>query len=156
MQRITPQCIRSRLKYREEERHQIHFLSFDFDLQKLLNQWVYYSQEWHESFISPHQWERTNWVFYTSLMHLLCKLLIPSQCTVIPDIFIHELTVNSSEQYQELCLKAGMHTREDFQATEGNDNDKRFCNSHPMLFTDSRHKMLFQMQWRSWMETKLL
>lgn len=31
-------------------------------------------------------------VLHTSLMHLLCKLLIPSHRTDSPDIFIHEHT----------------------------------------------------------------
>lgn len=44
----------------------------------------------HESFIPLSQRERVDCVLHTSLMHLLCKLLIPSHHNVRPDIFIHE------------------------------------------------------------------
>lgn len=50
------------------------------------------SQGCHESFIPLSQWERVDCVLHTSLMHLLCKLLIPSHHNVRPDIFIHEHT----------------------------------------------------------------
>lgn len=44
--------------------------------------------------LSSPPWRRecVDCVLYTGLMHLLCKLLIPSRRTVSPDIFIHEHT----------------------------------------------------------------
>lgn len=50
------------------------------------------SQGCHESFFPLSQRERVDCVLHTSLMLLLCKLLIPSHHNVRLDIFIHEHT----------------------------------------------------------------
>lgn len=80
-----------------------HQLQFDVRLESIEPS---LSPGCHESFIPLSQWERVDCVLHTSLMHLLCKLLIPSHHNVRPDIFIHEHT--RSPQSPLRSIKTGV------------------------------------------------